>query len=168
MNGPRTLAALMLMSVLAPEAWAQAAEPGNPLWAVPLDRLDALNERPLFSPSRRPPPTRDVEASAPPPPPPPPSAPARPSLELTGILANGGDGFGLFVDTGTQADVTLRVGQIHAGWRLDSISDRAAVLRQDDLESRLELPRPDTSAMPVDAGETGPKPGDEPIFYPEH
>jgi general secretion pathway protein N len=50
----------------------------NPLWAIPLSALTATRNRPLFTPSRRPP--EPVVASAPAagaraPPPPPPAAP---------------------------------------------------------------------------------------------
>src|SRR5258708_33146709 len=37
-------------------AVTEAGSTGNPLWAVPLDALSMTRERPLFSPSRRPPP----------------------------------------------------------------------------------------------------------------
>src|ERR1700722_9210094 len=43
---------------------------GNPLWEVPLTDLNAPRNRPIFAPSRRPPPSPVVEAPYAPPPPP--------------------------------------------------------------------------------------------------
>src|ERR1700739_4453914 len=45
----------------------QSAPTGNPLWGIPLRVLTATRERPLFSPSRRPPAPPAVAAPAPPP-----------------------------------------------------------------------------------------------------
>src|SRR5262249_28882248 len=47
---------------------AQQGPTGNPLWGIPLRVLTATRERPLFSPSRRPPAPPAVAAPAPPPP----------------------------------------------------------------------------------------------------
>src|SRR5216684_625555 len=34
----------------------ESSTPGNPLWALPLKQLSTTRDRPIFSPSRRPPP----------------------------------------------------------------------------------------------------------------
>ena len=47
---------------LAPPPVAAPAErtlTGNPLWGIPLSRLTAWREHPLFSPTRQPPPVAD-------------------------------------------------------------------------------------------------------------
>src|SRR5258708_29810988 len=64
------------------------AAPGSPLWAVTLDQLPATRDRPLFSPSRRPPPRPEaphVEIAAPIPAP----APRQPpSVVLLGTVTD--------------------------------------------------------------------------------
>src|SRR5579862_2921660 len=63
----------------------------NPLWAIPLSALSATRNRPLFTPSRRPP--APIVASAPvvapvrPTPQPPPAVPEHPNLVLVGTVA---------------------------------------------------------------------------------
>ena len=66
---------------------AQRALSDNPLWAIPLGRLTASRERPLFAPTRRPPAPAPVVVSAPVQAPPPlPAEPERPQLSLLGPI----------------------------------------------------------------------------------
>ena len=58
---------------------------GNPLWGVPIDKLTATRERPLFTASRRPP-APPVAPEPPAEPPPPPAEPERPQLTLVGTV----------------------------------------------------------------------------------
>src|SRR5262245_45248029 len=65
---------------------------GNPLWAISLKGLSATHERPIFSPSRRPPPsavavTSYVQPAKP-------QEPERPQLSLVGTVA-GKESFGI-------------------------------------------------------------------------
>jgi hypothetical protein len=127
---------------------------GNPLWSVPLGTLTATRERPLFSPSRRPPPA-PVLVSAPvaaPPPPPPPPAPERPNLSLIGTVRGETGGIAVFLDPTTQATVRLHTGQSHRGWILHSVDRRAAELHKGDRTETIGLWAPvaqQTAALPA-------------------
>ncbi|MFG1348357.1 hypothetical protein [Xanthobacter autotrophicus] len=121
-------------------ARSQAAAPrGNPLWSLPLDRLDATRARPIFSPTRRPPPA--VEA----PPPPAPTAPvpvasARPRVTLIGTVVGQSDAYGIFLDPASSAVLRLRTGETHEGWVLRSVSVRDALLQNGRNSVVLALP----------------------------
>ena len=113
---------------------------GNPLWAIPLDSLSATRERPLFSPSRRPP---SVAVAVPPPPPPPPpkvEAPEQPQLSLVGTVIGSAGRIGVFTDQATKAVVRLSIGEGHDGWILQAIDEREATLERDRRDVTLALP----------------------------
>ncbi|MFG1377109.1 hypothetical protein [Xanthobacter autotrophicus] len=118
----------------------QAAAPrGNPLWSLPLDRLDATRARPIFSPTRRPPPAVEV------PPPPAPTAPvpvasARPRITLIGTVVGQSDAYGIFLDPASSAVLRLRTGETHEGWVLRSVSVRDALLQNGRTSVVLALP----------------------------
>jgi hypothetical protein len=116
----------------------------NPLWAIPLSALAATRNRPLFTPSRRPPApaVASVPAAAPRPPPPPPAVPQHPNLTLIGTVASEGEGVAVFIDTTTRDAVRLRTGEGHSGWVLQSVERRAATLQKGDQTETLALPRP--------------------------
>ncbi|MCG5234867.1 hypothetical protein [Xanthobacter oligotrophicus] len=117
----------------------QAAPRGNPLWSLPLERLEATRARPLFSPSRRPPAT----AEAPPPPPPAApmaAAPARPRVTLIGTVVGLGDAYGIFLDPASNAVLRLRTGESFEGWVLRSVSVRDALLQNGRNSVVLALP----------------------------
>ena len=92
---------------------------------VPLSSLSATRDRPLFAPTRRPPPP--AEAAPPPveaaPVARPPAAPAT-VLKLVGTLIGPSDRVAIVVENAKPA-VRLRVGDAIAGWTLRSISARA-------------------------------------------
>jgi general secretion pathway protein N len=84
----------------------QGQASGNPLWAIPLRQLTETRLRPLFSPSRRPPPViAKVERKEPPPPPPaPPAEPEKPQLLLVGTITGSAAAIAIFRDkTGKEA-----------------------------------------------------------------
>ena len=111
---------------------------GNPLWGVPIGSLSATRERPLFSPSRRPP---AVAVAAPPPPPPPQAqAPEQPKLSLVGTVIGSTGSIGVFTDQATKAIIRLRIGEGHDGWILHAIDARAATFERDRREVTLVLP----------------------------
>jgi general secretion pathway protein N len=132
------------------EPIAPAPEPavtGNPLWGIPLKSLTATRERPIFSPSRRPPApvvaAAPVEpAKAPPPPPPPPAEPERPALKLLGIVSGASDGFAIFISDTTRDIIRLKTGEGHEGWILRSVKAREAVLEKNRRSAVIELPPP--------------------------
>jgi hypothetical protein len=108
----------------------QAAAPAAP-WAMPpLDELRASRERPLFSPTRRPPaPLPVVERRPEPPSPPPP-----PTVALYGVVMDGGDARAI-VRMGPGVDaVRVRRGDDIDGWKVIQIEAQRLVL---SLDGRL-------------------------------
>jgi hypothetical protein len=123
-------------------AGPNVAEPkvfGNPLLAISLDQLSSTRQRPLFSPTRRPPPAVAVAplAAAPVLIPPPPE---RPQLTLVGTVVGEQDGIGVFVEQSTQKVFRLKIGEAHEGWTLRSIRRRAVDLEKDGRLVVVEMP----------------------------
>jgi general secretion pathway protein N len=117
---------------------------GNPLWAIPLRSLTATRERPLFTPSRRPPaPAVAGPPPAEPPPAPPPTGPDRPQLILVGAISGETEGIAVFLDANTRDIVRLRTGESHpSGWTLRSVKGREVALVKDQETVILALPAP--------------------------
>ena len=122
---------------------------GNPLWALPLKQLSITRERPVFSPSRRPPPPATPTYVAPVAvrSPPKPVEPERPSITLLGTILGSTESIGVFFNPTTRDIVRLRVGEDHEGWALRSVKTREAILVKDRERVVLELPPPGESAM---------------------
>lgn len=140
--------------VAAPAAERPA---GNPLWAIPLNRLNAWRERPLFAPTRRPPmvAVAPKPAPAPPAPPPPPPEPEKPQLSLLGTIAGGSEPIGLFLDATSKAIVRLKAGENHRGWILRAVSARQVELAKGLDSALLDMPqRRDTSTAGAAGGMT--------------
>jgi general secretion pathway protein N len=119
---------------------------GNPIAQVPLDRLSATRDRPLFSASRRP--------TAPPPPPAAPriehaaqrSPVQSPSVALFGIVI-GAQGPRAFIGTGpTDPIVGVRPGDDVSGWRVTAITQRSLVLSRADLSATFMLFSPENAS----------------------
>jgi len=155
----------------APHKPAPRAQSGNPLWGIPLKALNNTRERPLFSPSRRPPPTAVVAAPpAPAQPLPQPAVPDHPQLTIMGTIVGETQSIGVFIDQATKEVVRLKTGEGHAGWTLRAIHGREAVLEKDQREATLVLPArgateqaiasvpatTSTTTRPPDARSTGP------------
>ncbi len=112
----------------------------NPLWGVPLELVNVTRDRPLFSPTRRPPasaatsrPVKAVAAAGP-------ALAPKPTLSLIGTIEGKSEGLAVFVDTATHNVVRLRMGQGQDGWILRSVSEREVVLGKDDRTEVLQLP----------------------------
>lgn len=133
--------------VLGPDANAPppstAAPPlrGNPLWGISLKSLSATRERPLFSPSRRPPsravvaPIGPVKVAAP-------AEPEQPQLNLLGVVTGTDEGYAVFINTTTHDIVRLRTGEGNDGWILQSVRGREVVLEKNHRTAVVALPRP--------------------------
>jgi hypothetical protein len=149
-----------------PNQPATRVQTGNPLWAVPLRSLSITRERPLFSPSRRPPPPAVVAVpSAPAQPSPKPTEPDHPLLTLVGTIVGKTQSIGIFVDQVTKSVMRLKIGQDHAGWTLLAIRQRETVFQKDQQQATLVLPArsataqagafvPELSPVAVRPGET--------------
>jgi general secretion pathway protein N len=133
------------------QAAAKPSEPSaNPLWAIPLSRLTATRDRPLFLPSRRAaaPSIAAVPVTAPTPSAPPPAEPERPSLTLVGAIASETEGFAVFLDQATNTVIRLRTGQDHQGWVLRAVKGREATLVKASISTTLMLPDPGNIGAP--------------------
>jgi hypothetical protein len=125
------------------------ADSANPLWAIPLSRLTETTNRPLFTPSRRPPVSAVPNApSITMQPPPPPHAPEHPDLILIGTVARETEGIAVFTDQGTHNAIRLHTGEGHDGWILQSVTPRAAVLQKGNRSETLQLPKANSTAVP--------------------
>jgi hypothetical protein len=119
-----------------------ATEPvlhGNPLWGITLESLSATRDRPLFSPSRRPPPAvvapnTPLRVMAPP-------EPEKPPLDLLGVVTGSGEGYAVFVNTATHAIVSLRTGEGNDGWILLGAKGGEAVLERHDRTIVVSFPK---------------------------
>jgi general secretion pathway protein N len=124
----------------------ERAPSGNPLWAVPLSSLSVTRERPIFSPSRRPPAPAVVAAPYVPPaapPPPKPEEPDHPLLTLMGTVVGETEGIGIFLDQASNNVIRLRMGQDYTGWILRSVQARETMFEKDRRTATLALPPPD-------------------------
>ncbi len=121
----------------------------NPLWAIPLRTLNATRQRPLFSPSRRPPappavPSARVEPAKPVVEPVKPvyvpTEPEKPQLSLVGVVSGNSDGYAVFISATTHDIVRLKLGEGHDGWVLRSAKGREAVLEKNHQTAVIGLP----------------------------
>jgi hypothetical protein len=113
---------------------------GNPLWADPVSSFTATRERPIFSPSRRPPPVIGLASFSPPTPAS--TQPQRPRLALIGAIAGQTDGIAIFFDEATRSIVRLKTGESHSGWTLRLVASREATLQRGRETAILELQNP--------------------------
>jgi general secretion pathway protein N len=124
---------------------------GNPLWGIPVSALTATRERPIFSPTRRPPAPPPEPVPAAESPPPPPAEPEQPLLTLVGTATGETDNVAVVVDQSTKNLVRLHVGEAVSGWYLRSIDSRAMTLEKDNRRVTLTLPAASESAAPAPA-----------------
>jgi hypothetical protein len=131
-----------LAAVGAPHAYGQG---GNPLWAVPLGKLSATRDRPIFSASRRPPAPPAVFAVAAAPSPKPVAVPQvadRPPLVLIGTIIGESKRIGIFLEETTSKTARLVIGQDYGGWILRSVDNREARFDNADRSATLALRPP--------------------------
>src|SRR5215475_6845722 len=116
---------------------------GNVVRAVPLSKLSLTRDRPIFSPSRRPPPppvampviAKPVERAKP-------AEPENPPLVLVGTVVGEDSGIAVLVEQTTENVVKLRVNESHQGWTLKSIQGREVTFQNDRKSSVLALAPP--------------------------
>jgi general secretion pathway protein N len=129
---------------------AAAPEPrGNPLWGVPLKELTFTRDRPLFTPSRRPPSTPVAHAEPPPAVAPKPAEPELPKLTLIGVVLGEKDGIGIFLDSTTKEVIRLRKNEGHGGWILRTLQGREATLEKAASTAVLVIPPPGGEPVPA-------------------
>jgi hypothetical protein len=121
----------------------ERVQSANPLWAIPLAQLSATRERPIFSPSRRPPPTAAAaEAATVKAPMVRKKEPEAPQLALVGTIASDEEGFGIFLDQSTKGALRLKIGEDYQGWKLQAIRGREVTMEKDQHAAVLTLPPP--------------------------
>jgi hypothetical protein len=115
----------------------------SPIWAVPLTQLSATRERPLFAPSRRPPPPAAPQnpQAAVPAPPPPPREPEMPPMTLVGTVIGESGVLGVFVaKNNPTTDIRLRQGEGHQNWVLRAVERRDVAVEKGPDRVILALP----------------------------
>ena len=144
----------------------QNGAPDSPLAALSLDRLQATRDRPLFAPSRRPPPQPIVQQMAVPVPQLPP-----PNMVLYGIVADHTGARAVVRSGGSAKPIRARLGDEIEGWKIIRIEPRRMVLSHDDRLVTFALfaaPSAKGAASPVavpsPAGAWPPPPGAQERF----
>jgi general secretion pathway protein N len=115
----------------------------NPLWDIPLAQFSDTRARPIFSPSRRPPPALappieapkrlDVAKA---------KEPDRPQLSLVGTITSDTERIGIFLDQTSNLALRLKLGEDFHGWKLGTVHGREATLEKGGQALTLELPQP--------------------------
>ena len=106
------------------------------LWSVPLASLTATRERPIFLPTRRPPPILIKTATTDG------TSTGQPSLALVGAIAGDDDGIAIFLDGATKNIIRMKTGESHDGWTLRVVKAREAILQSEQKTATLTLPAP--------------------------
>jgi hypothetical protein len=137
---------------------ADAPAPGNPLWAIPISKLSATRDRPLFSVSRRPPTPAAPAAPAPTPavseqPP----APETPPFTLVGTIIGENSRIGIFFDETSKTATGIREGGSASGWTLRSLDQRSATVEGNGRTVTLDLPEPSAQEGPAPRASVKPK-----------
>ena len=135
------------------EGGSAAAEPsttGNPLWAIPISKLSATRDRPLFSVSRRP--RTPAAPSAPAPTPTAiaqPHAPETPPFTLVGTIIGDDNRIAIFYDETSKIASGVRQGESASGWTLRSVDLRSAIVEGSGRTVTLDLPEPSAQESPA-------------------
>jgi hypothetical protein len=130
--------------VAPPRAAPERTLSPNPLWGIPLTQLYGTRDRPIFSPSRRPPPAAPAFTAeqAPVTAPVPQKELEPPPLSLVGTIASDDESYGIFLDQSTKAALRLKVGEEYQGWKLRTIQGREVTIERDQQRVSLTLPEP--------------------------
>src|SRR5215471_6290355 len=140
---PTAVEPVTSVRVAAPQPSPERTQSANPLWGIPLKQLSGTRDRPIFSPSRRPPPAVTAEpVQVRPPPPPPKQQVEPPPLSLVGTIASDDESYGIFLDAATKTAIRLKVGDDYQGWKLRAIQGREVTIEKDQQCAVLTLPEP--------------------------
>jgi general secretion pathway protein N len=139
---PTTTVAEVTIPPATPNASAERPLSANPLWAMPLAQFSVTRERPLFTPSRRPPAPPAAAVTVAKVVVPKPKEPEQPQLSLVGTIASDEDKFGIFVDQATKNVLRLRIGEDFQGWKLQSVQGRETTFQKNQLTFVVALPQP--------------------------
>jgi len=109
-------------------ALAAAAGPTGDLSALPLEHFRAIVERPLFSPTRRPPPSAAGEPDAGP-----------RQFQLKGVVVSAREQHALIVSQSTGKSYRVRTGDVVEGWRVERITAQSAAFTKGGVETLVRL-----------------------------
>jgi general secretion pathway protein N len=98
------------------------------LSGVPLEHFSAIVERPLVSPTRRPPPSAPGE----------PDSGAR-QFQLKGVVVSAREQHALIVSQSTGKSYRVRTGDVVEGWKVEHITDQSAAFTKDGIETLVRL-----------------------------
>jgi hypothetical protein len=119
----------------------------NPIASHPLSQLTATRERPLFTPSRRPPnpapPVRVAVAAAPPPVLP----PAPPPFVLVGTITGQAANIAIVKHDKTGEATSLKAGDVRDGWTVTAIERRAVRFSRDERTEEIALQKSPTDLV---------------------
>ena len=128
---------------------AEAPATGNPLWAIPISKLSATRDRPLFSSSRRPPTPTVAAAPAPQSAVVKPVAPESPPFTLVGTIIGENSRIAIFFDENSKTATGVREGDSASGWTLRSVDPRSAIVEGSGRTVTLDLPEPTAQESPA-------------------
>ena len=114
-------------------AKSSLVENGNPLWSIARTSLTVARERPIFSPTRR---ARPILVKSGP------AASGEPLLALVGVFAGENEGIAILLDGTTKRIIRLKTGESHAGWTLQAVKAREAILQNEQKTAILVLTNP--------------------------
>lgn len=135
------------------------AAPASPLAARSLDRFSGTLDRPLFSPTRRPPLPPPVLAAAPPPPPPP------PNVALLGVIMDGEQARAVVRAGPMEKVLRVSIGDDIGGWKVGQIEKQKLVLLLNGRTATFTMfsannakhrPNAIVAAPPPNANQNGP------------
>jgi general secretion pathway protein N len=124
------------MSQTEDRAHRDLDERGNTLWSIPLVALTTTRERPIFISKRRARLTAVKSSTLQT------SPSAQPPFTLVGAIAGETDGIGIFQDGTTKGVIRLKPGESYAGWVLQTLKPREAILRNEQRNAVLAIPNP--------------------------
>jgi len=107
---------------------AAAAGAAGDLSGVPLEHFRAIVERPLFSPTRRPPPSAAAEPDAGP-----------RQFQLKGVVVSAREQRALVVSQSTGKSYQVKTGDVVEGWRVERITAQSATFTKDGVETLVRL-----------------------------
>lgn len=107
-----------------------ALRTGNPLASFEKGALKNWVQRPLFAPSRKPPPPAEVKQAVAPPKPP-------PDYQLIGVLLNQRRTIALLRSENSGAQYRVEVGDMIGGWLVKSVERDTVVLKRDEDTSQV-------------------------------
>ncbi|MFQ6017529.1 MAG: hypothetical protein ACE5KF_04980 [Kiloniellaceae bacterium] len=120
-----------LQSEARSPARALRSLPAAPEYAMPpFDTFAAVVERPIFSPTRRPPPESERTVEAPPP---------ELDLVVVGIIISAEEPIAIVFPKNGKSFVRLAEGDDFLGWTVVAIEPDRVTFRREDIEEQVEL-----------------------------